>query len=114
MNDDNRLFPHQKLDAYKLSIALCEAVFAARIRNAELKDQAERAASSQFLAINEGLPHTSKRMRRVYFERARASLCELVGAMDLSARIGAMDREDEQAAQAIARRVGAIVVGLLR
>ena len=50
-------FPHQKLDAYRLSREMTELVFAAKIRNAELRDQAERSSTSCFLAINEGLPH---------------------------------------------------------
>ena len=111
MNDDRR-FPHQKLDAYKLSIRLCEVVHAAKITNPTLRDQAERAAISTFLALNEGLPHSGAKMRRVYFERAKASLCELVGAMDLAARLGAV--RDASEAEALARRVGAILVGLLR
>ena len=108
------LFPHQKLDVYRHALSLAKGVRSARIAHAELRDQAERASVSAFLAINEGLPHASAKMRAQYFVRAKASLCELVGALELAREIGALDAEAWRELHAIAARVAAIVVALLR
>ena len=112
--NDLPLLPHQKLDAYRLSRELAVRVRAAKIAHSELRDQAERASVSVFLAINEGLPHSSPRMRRTYYERARASLCETVGACDLAHGFGALDDAQARELHLLAKRVGAIIVGLLR
>jgi four helix bundle protein len=74
MNDP--MFPHQRTDIYQASLALVRS--ARPIKHALLRDQAERAAISTLLAIGEGLPHDGPRMRRQYFARAKASVCEVV------------------------------------
>ena len=112
--NDLSLFPHQKLDAYSLSRELAVGVRAAHIAHAALRDQAERASVSVFLALNEGLPHSSAKIRAQYFLRAKASLCELVGALDLARQLGALDDAGWRELHAIAARVAAIIVGLLR
>ena len=112
--NDLSLFPHQKLDAYRLSRELAVGVRRARIAHAELRDQAERASVSVFLALNEGLPHSSAKMRAQYFVRAKASLCEVVGALDLAREIGALDGAAWRELHAIAARAAAIIVALLR
>jgi hypothetical protein len=61
--NDLPLFPHQRLDVYLLSRRLAKGVRDARVSHSELRDQAERASISVFLAINEGLPQVSSRMR---------------------------------------------------
>ena len=50
----------------------------------------ERASVSVFLAISEGLPQTSVKMRAQFFVRAKASLCEVVSALDLARELGAL------------------------
>jgi four helix bundle protein len=112
--NDLTLFPHQKLDIYKLARELAARVRAVRVAHAELRDQAERASVSVFLALNEGLPHTSARQRAQYFTRAKASLCELVGALDLACAVGAIGEREHRELHAIAARVAAIIVALLR
>ncbi len=112
MND--RLFPHQKLDVYRLSRELAKGVRGAAIAHGELRDQSERASVSVFLAINEGLPHGSVRMRKQYFLRAKASLYELVGALDLAREFDVLGDATWRELHAIAARVAAILVALLR
>lgn len=112
--NDLPLFPHQKLDVYRLSRELAKGVRDAKVAHGELRDQAERASVSVFLAINEGLPQVSRRMRATYFVRAKASLCELVGALDLARGLGAIDDAVARELHAIASRVAAILVALLR
>jgi four helix bundle protein len=108
------LFPHQNLSAYTTSKELARRVVAAKIGNANLRDQAERAASSAFLQIAEGLPNDSRPMRRRYFVGARNSLFELVAAIDLASEIGALPIAEREAMMELAGKLRALVIGLLR
>jgi four helix bundle protein len=86
----------------------------ANIKDAVLKDQAERAGVSTLLAVGEGLPQDAPRMRKQFFARAHASLCELVTATD-AAHVGqAMTESDWGATQALAWRVRGMLLALLR
>src|SRR5258706_195208 len=71
---NQRSFPHQRLDAYVAARAMAKAVYDARIRDTELRDQAQRAGASVFLLLSEGLPCDQPKMRANYFARARAPL----------------------------------------
>jgi hypothetical protein len=44
-------------------------------------------------------------LRRRYFTQSRNSVCELAGAIDLSAAIGAMDKSQADAVLALALRL---------
>jgi four helix bundle protein len=113
MSLDNR-FAFQKLDVYVVSRELVRLVVAAKIRDAEFRDQAERAAKSTFLAICEGLPNARIKMRRVYFERALCSLCEAVGAVDGTFVTGAIDAEKVGELMRLAHRLGAMLGAMKR
>ena len=113
MNDD-RQFPHQRLDAYIATRAMALAVFRAKIRDSDLRDQAQRAARSVFLQLSEGLPSDRPAMRKAYFERARDSLFELVSVIDLAQLVGAMDAAHQREVHDLALRVRAMLVALLR
>jgi four helix bundle protein len=113
MNDDT-LLPHQRTDIYQAAMQLCVGVREAKIRDAELRDQAERASVSTFLAIGEGLPHAGPRMRKQYFERARASAWELASAIHLAKEIGAMDEARWRACHGLTVRTSAMLVALVR
>ena len=80
----------QKLDCYQVAKAIAVRVHEARIGDAELRDQATRAAKSTFLRLAEGLPNEGAGMRRKYFVEANNSLHEVVAAVDLAAAIGAI------------------------
>ena len=88
---DNRSLLHQRLDVYVVAREIARLVHEGKIRDAELRDQAERASKSTFLALSEGLPHFSRKMRLQFFHRAHASHCELAGALDLAGVLGAID-----------------------
>jgi four helix bundle protein len=113
MTDEER-FPHQRLDVYRAARELTQLVFASKIRDEDLRDQAQRAARSVFLQLCEGLPNDRIAMRRNYFGRARDSLFELVGCLDVANVVGALDDEHAKAAHAVALRVRAMLVALLR
>ena len=74
-------------------------VHEAKITDAELRDQATRAAKRAFLGLCEGLPNEGQALRRKYFVEANASLHETLGAVDLAATIMALREEDALAIQ---------------
>ena len=81
----------QRLDCYQVAKAIAVRVHEARIGDAELRDQATRAAKSTFLRLAEGLPNEGAGMRRKYFVESNNSLHEVVAAIDLAASIGAIE-----------------------
>ncbi len=113
MPNDNR-FPFQNLDAYRAARSLAAAVHRSSIRDAELRDQATRAAKSAFLNLCEGLPDDRPAMRRKYFIQADNSLHETVGAVDLADAIGVVGPEQAAEIHALALGLRAMLRGLLR
>jgi four helix bundle protein len=107
-------FPFQSLDVYRCARELAVRVHAARISDAELRDQATRAAKSAFLNLSEGLPDDRAAMRRRYFLASDGSLHEVVAAVDLASGIGAVGEGDAAEILALARRLRAMLRGLLR
>jgi four helix bundle protein len=107
-------FPFQRLDVYQLARQLAALVHRLDIRDAELRDQATRAAKSAFLNLCEGLPDDRSAMRRKYFAQADGSLHETAGAVDLAAAIGAVPQHRADEVLAVAGRVRAMIRGLLR
>jgi four helix bundle protein len=89
--DDGTLLPFQRLDVYKVARAFAVAVKEAGIRDAELQDQAIRAAIGAFLTLAEGLPNKGPGLRRKYFTESNNSLHETIAAVDLASAIGALD-----------------------
>ena len=84
-------FRFQSLDIYRLARDLAVMVQDARIKDAELRDQATRAAKSCFLNLSEGLPSDQAGVRRRHFSLCNGSLGELSAALDLAAALGAID-----------------------
>jgi four helix bundle protein len=112
MNDDKQ-FPFQRLDCYRVAREIAVQVHAPRIRDAELRDQATRAAKSAFLQLCEGLPNDGAGMRRKYFTEANNSLHETVGAIDLAAAIGALGSEEANTLLALGVRLKRMLRRLL-
>jgi four helix bundle protein len=110
---ENEGFRFQRLDVYKVAREIAVRVHEARISDAELRDQATRAAKSAFLGLCEGLPNEMPGMRRRYFTQSRNSVCELAGAIDLSAAIGAMDAVAASEVLALALRLKRMLHALL-
>jgi four helix bundle protein len=109
-----QLFPFQKLDVYRASRELARLVQQAQIGDAELRDQATRAAKSIFLNVAEGLPERSPGTRRRHFTTARNSLAELAAALDLALVLGALDEPHATQIEAVAVRLWPMLHGLLR
>jgi four helix bundle protein len=110
---DQRM-PMQRLECYAVAKEIARRVHAANIPDAELRDQATRAAKSTFLNLCEGLPQESMAMRRKYFRTALGSLNEAVGAVDLAEAIGALGTNEAQAVAALGERLRRMLVALAR
>ena len=113
MTNDERL-PFQRLDVYVVAKEFAQRIHEAKIRDAELCDQATRASKSTFLHLCEGLPNRGTAMRHRYFTGAHNSLCEAVGAVDLARTIGAVSQEDAAAVQSLGVRLTRMLWVLLR
>ena len=107
-------FQFMSLDVYRSARELAVRVSVMEVKRSTLRDQLDRACESVVLALAEGLPHDSPRMRRQYFTRAKASLAEVAGAADLGAAVGAIDPRAAGDVIALASKVRAMTIGLLR
>ena len=105
--------PFQRLDAYRIAKELVRRVHEAKISDAELRDQATRAAKRAFLGLCEGLPNEGQALRRKYFVEANASLHETLGAVDLAATIMALREDDALAIQRLGVRLKRMLRGLM-
>ncbi|HEY6100427.1 MAG TPA: four helix bundle protein [Anaeromyxobacter sp.] len=113
MHDDN-LFPFQQLDIYRVAKEFAGRVHRAGIADAELRDQATRAAKSAFLCLCEGLPNDRPAMRRKYFTEADSSLHEAAGAVDLASAVDALAHAEAEAILALGLRVRRMIRALTR
>lgn len=112
-NEAEVWLPFQKLDAYRVAKDLVRRVHEAKITDAELRDQATRAAKRAFLGLCEGLPNEGQALRRKYFVEANASLHETLGAVDLAATIAALREEDALAIQRLGVRLKRMLRALM-
>jgi hypothetical protein len=103
--DEERWLPFQRLDVYRVAKELVRRVHEAKNTDAELRDQATRAAKRTFLGLCEGLPLEGQGLRHKYFNEANASLHETLGAVDLAATIGAARVDDALAIQRLGVRL---------
>jgi four helix bundle protein len=108
------LFSFQKLNVYRSAKELVVFVCKGEIRDAELRDQATRAAKSVLLRLAEGLPLESVGMRQKYFREAYGSLHELVAAVDVAGALGVLDKETVREALEIALSVKRMLRGLMK
>jgi four helix bundle protein len=108
------LFPFQKLAIYRAARGLVVVIQKGRIRDAELRDQAERASKSVLLRLAEGLPHDTTGLRMKYFRETKGSLFETVAAIDAADAIGALDKEVVLEAMRLASDVQRMLRGLMK
>jgi four helix bundle protein len=98
-------FQFQKLDCYVAAKQIAVAVHAAKIGDAELREQANRAAKSCFLNLSEGLPSRQSGIRNRHFAASRGSLFELTAAIDLAAALGAIHADAARSIDADSERL---------
>ena len=97
-------FPHESLDCYRLSVHVARWVSMSRFPpgDADLADQARRAARSVTLTIAEGMAAVGA-VRRNHLRIALGSAAETCAVLDLVAL------PDAAARQAELRRIGAML-----
>ena len=107
-------FLFQSMNVYRDARELVVVVEKGCIRDAELRDQATRAAKSVLLRLAEGLPLDAPGMRLKYFREAYGSLHELVAAVDMAGALGVLDDGVVERALDLAVGVKRMLRGLMR
>ncbi|MEO7112678.1 MAG: four helix bundle protein [Polyangiaceae bacterium] len=107
-------FRFQSLDIYLLAKELAVVVQQARIQDAELRDQATRAAKSCFLNLSEGLPSDLAGIRRKHFALVNGSLGELCAAIDLASALGVIDSGIASSIASLSERFAMMLRKLMR
>ncbi len=108
-----RPLPHQRLLAYQVALRFVAAVHAAAIRDAHLRDQALRAATSACLNTAEGAARVSRADRSRSFGIARAEACEAAAAVEIAAAAGFTAAADLPLVLAQADHLVALLTGLI-
>ena len=106
--------PHEKLLAYQEARKLLACVREAAITDGKLRDQALRAATSTCLNIAEGCGRAGSADKARVYAIARGEACEAAAALDIGAAGGDCSAQSAQAAGALARRLYALLSGLIR
>src|SRR2546421_3510560 len=88
MPNETTLLLHEKLIAWQVACELLRVVRDARIRDANLRDQAMRAAQSACLNIAEANGRVSRADRRRVFGIARGEATEAAAAVRIAALSG--------------------------
>jgi len=118
MSDSSVIFPHHKLDAYRVSLELaatCRALIAAMPGgSAPLADQLSRASMSTVLNIAEGANRLGAGEKRQKFSIARGEVGEVAAALELASVLGWVAGPDALAAMALAGRVAAMLTRLIQ
>jgi four helix bundle protein len=108
------LLPHHKLVAYGVAVELLLAVKAANIRDAKMRDEAVRAATSTCLNCAEGAGRVTRADKARAFAIARGEATECVAAVEIAAHAGDTTHEAARRCVVIGDRVVALLTGLIR
>ncbi len=106
--------PHHRLVAFTVAKELLVAVQAAKISDAEIRDQALRAAKSVCLNVAEAAGRHSVKDKARVFNIARGEASEAAAAVEIAALIGAADQRSRDQVCRIANRLVALLTGLAR
>ena len=115
MDPDEYKFPHESLDAYRVSLQLmtaCRRICEALPRgNSHIADHLRRSSAAVPLLVGEGRNRLSPRQRRQRYGDALGEVGEVAVALDI---LGRMDLADTKAARGLAARVHAMLTGLTK
>ena len=114
MTNQTTLLPHERLIAYQVARELLVAVREASIRDAHLRDQALRSASSVCLNIAEATGRPGPADQRRVYGIARGEACEVAAAVDVAGAAGYCTEAAARAARDLAGRAYALLTGLMR
>ncbi len=106
--------PHHKLVAYQLALELVKRVAAARIRDAQLRQQAGKSAASAALNAAEGAARQTIADKSRAYSIALAECCEACAAVEIAGALGACSAEDVGAVLAIGIRAKNVLSRLVR
>ena len=106
--------PHENLIAYQVARELLVLIRDAGISDSELRDQALRAAKSTCLNIAEAAGRYSAADKARVYAIARGEGCEAAAALDIGWAAGDCTAEAARAGGALARRLYALLTGLIR
>jgi four helix bundle protein len=108
------VLPHHKLIAFGVAQELYDAIVAAKIRGAHLRDQAERAAESACLNCAEGAGRVSRADKARAFAIARAECVEAIAAVEMVQKRGLADACDFERVAVIGNRLFSMLTKLCR
>jgi four helix bundle protein len=114
MNEQHTKLPHQRLIAFHVAKELLLAVVAAKIADAEIRDQATRAAKGAALNVAEAAGRAGSKDRARVFMIARGEASEAAAAVELACAIGATSEQAMAAVHRIAHELIALLTGLGR
>ena len=97
-----------RMDVYRVTRELVVLVGRASVGDAELRDQATRAAKSALLNLAEGLP-LSQGARQRHLTIARGSVNEVAAAVDAAEALGQLGPDETRAILALCDRLGAML-----
>src|SRR5258706_10924488 len=114
MNPTNSLLPHHRLWAYGVALELLDAVISARISDAKLRDEAERAAKGTCLNLAEGAGRLTRADKARAYAIARGECVEAIAAVEIAVRCGRARREALSRVLELGNRLNAMLTGLIR
>src|ERR1700687_310137 len=106
--------PHEKLVAYQAARHLLAVVRESPIYNPRIRKQALNAASSACLNIAEATGRSGSADQKRVYAIACGEACEAAAALDIAALSGGCFADAADAGAAFARRVYALLSGLIR
>ena len=110
--NDMSLLPHERLDAYRVAVALRRAVVDLfGVADHALRDQARRASRSVMLNIAEGCESETPGRRRQHYRYAKASAGESFAVLDGLSLTGVQDLDH---GIQLTRRLGAMLRRMTR
>ena len=118
MSDPTVVFPHHKLDAYRVALELAVAargLVATMPRgHAGLADQLSRASVSVVMNIAEGANRSGTGEKRQKFSIARGEVGEVAAGIELASALGLVPGAETAAALELASRVAAMLTRLIQ
>ena len=110
-----RPLPHEKLDVFKVAIALIEHIanFKPRRGCSNAFDQLRRAATSTALNVAEACGKQGRDRQR-FFEIARGSALESAAALRVLAALGAVSAGEHEQGRAFCERLYAMLTRMCR
>jgi len=106
--------PHHRLKAYAMALKLLDAIKAARIRDAYLRDHAIRSAKSAALNAAEGAGRVTRADKAQAFKVARSEAGEAAASTEIAVRAGDAEAAALEAVLDYANQFIAMMTALMR